>query len=209
VEPGAAVSFQARSRPPTGRGRLRAEWQLSTPLVAFGDPDASGWIDSGVPTTSSPVVSGADALPFSDGRHRWRMRIATGNPFVPWTPWLTDARTTPTLWATATRGAATDVPSAAVVAASTALAYAGPNPFQGSTTVALSLNAPGLVQLDVVDVAGRRVTTLASGLLGAGVHPFRWDGRNAQGRAVAAGVYFVRMQRDGERAALPVTYLRR
>jgi flagellar hook assembly protein FlgD len=50
----------------------------------------------------------------------------------------------------------------------------------------------------VFDVDGRRVRTLVDATLGAGPHEARWDGADASGRAVGAGVYFVRLAAAGQ-----------
>jgi hypothetical protein len=50
----------------------------------------------------------------------------------------------------------------------------------------------GDVQLELFDVTGRNVRTLAAGKLAAGEHT-RWDGQT-QGHDVKAGVYFVRLR---------------
>lgn len=47
--------------------------------------------------------------------------------------------------------------------------------------------------LGVHTVGGRQVRTLAHESLGAGRHVREWDGRDAQGRAVAAGIYLIRL----------------
>jgi hypothetical protein len=72
-----------------------------------------------------------------------------------------------------------------------------PNPFNPSTSIAFELAATGPVVLDVVDVSGRRVTTLVDGVRDAGLHRVRWDGRDAAGRAVASGTYLLRLRADG------------
>jgi dipeptidyl aminopeptidase/acylaminoacyl peptidase len=100
------------------------------------------------------------------------------------------------------RGAAAGAPSAPAAAASGlpavhSLSTGTPNPFRASTTVRFALPAPGRADLVVFDVAGRRVRTLVSGELNAGVHAPVWDGRDDAGRRVAAGVYFVRLKADG------------
>ncbi|NNE43526.1 MAG: T9SS type A sorting domain-containing protein, partial [Gemmatimonadetes bacterium] len=71
-----------------------------------------------------------------------------------------------------------------------------PNPFRGETRLRLSLPASGSAELDVFDVSGRRVRTVWSGPLGPGRHDLQWDGRDAGGRRVAAGVYFYRLRTD-------------
>ncbi len=68
-----------------------------------------------------------------------------------------------------------------------------PNPAGGPTRIAWSIDRGARVELSVFDLAGRRVRTLARGRFGAGSYSARWDGRDAHGRRVASGVYFVRL----------------
>ncbi|MFN0151614.1 MAG: FlgD immunoglobulin-like domain containing protein [bacterium] len=72
-----------------------------------------------------------------------------------------------------------------------------PNPAPGGETrVAFRVPFDGVaIQLDVFDVSGRRVRTLASGASAAGVREVRWDGRDDSGRDVAGGVYLLRFAR--------------
>jgi glucose/arabinose dehydrogenase len=78
------------------------------------------------------------------------------------------------------------------------LAQNYPNPFNPSTTIRFDLPAAGDVELTVYDVLGRRVTDLARGWHEAGAWRATWDGRDAQGRSVAAGVYHYRLRAGGE-----------
>jgi len=71
---------------------------------------------------------------------------------------------------------------------------ASPNPFNPQTTVRFDLARSGFAVLDVYDVNGRHVRTLASGYLTAGEHRATWDGRDDQDRLLAAGVYLVRLR---------------
>jgi flagellar hook assembly protein FlgD len=52
------------------------------------------------------------------------------------------------------------------------------------------------VQLDVYDVAGRHVRTLVRRTVTVGEHRVTWNGRDDAGRAVASGVYLVRLRGD-------------
>jgi hypothetical protein len=61
----------------------------------------------------------------------------------------------------------------------------------------LALEAPAVLQADVVDAAGRLVRRLLEGSRGAGTTSLAWDGRDAQGDVAAAGVYFLRVS-DGK-----------
>ena len=77
------------------------------------------------------------------------------------------------------------------------LASPMPNPFRGRATVRFGLAREGDVQLELFDVSGRSVRTLASGKHAPGTHVSVWDGRDQQGHDVKAGVYFVRLQLPG------------
>jgi hypothetical protein len=68
-----------------------------------------------------------------------------------------------------------------------------PNPFPSRTRVAIELGHSAPIELDVFDVAGRRVVTLASGTHPAGVHSLVWNAGQ-----VPSGVYFLRLQHGGE-----------
>lgn len=69
-----------------------------------------------------------------------------------------------------------------------------PNPFNPATVISFSLAEPGEISLDVFDVLGRRVITLASGPWDAGNHRLIWNGRSDDGERVASGLYFYRLQ---------------
>lgn len=72
----------------------------------------------------------------------------------------------------------------------------GPNPVTGATRVSYALARSGAVSLNVYDATGRRVRNLVSGMLKAGAYMASWDGRDAGGRLVPAGVYYVRLSAD-------------
>lgn len=72
-----------------------------------------------------------------------------------------------------------------------ALTLAGPNPSSTGTTLRFAVPAGGRVQLEVLDLAGRRVRTLADGTFAPGYHTQSWDGRSDSRQRMAAGVYFV------------------
>jgi len=72
-----------------------------------------------------------------------------------------------------------------------------PNPFAASTVIGFELDKARDVRLEVIDVNGRRVSTLSAGLLPEGRHQVQWDGKDAQGRPVADGIYFYRLTAPG------------
>ena len=79
-----------------------------------------------------------------------------------------------------------------------ALGPATPNPARGSVVWQLALPSAARVRADVHDAAGRRVGRIADATLDAGYQPLRWDLRDAGGRQVESGRYYLRV-RVGER----------
>lgn len=77
-----------------------------------------------------------------------------------------------------------------------ALTSIAPNPFNPRTLIRFDVPRTGRVSLRVHDARGRLVRTLAEGVRTAGAHEAVWQGRDDGGAAVAAGVYFVRLD-DG------------
>jgi hypothetical protein len=82
-----------------------------------------------------------------------------------------------------------------------------PNPIQAQTVIRYDLPKSTEVELAVYDVAGRRVRTLADGVMGPGVFAATWDGRDAGGRAVGSGVYFYRLRAGAFEATRKMTRL--
>ncbi len=72
-----------------------------------------------------------------------------------------------------------------------------PNPFSSATRLSFVLPRPGPVDLRVFGVDGREVRTLVHDVRAAGLHSSIWDGRDARGARVPAGVYFLRLEASG------------
>ncbi len=72
----------------------------------------------------------------------------------------------------------------------------GANPSTGPFELSYTLRRAGDISLMVFDASGRTVRTLVAGTAAAGRHSARWDGRDTQGRKLAAGVYFCRLDAD-------------
>jgi hypothetical protein len=73
-----------------------------------------------------------------------------------------------------------------------------PNPFNPDVNIAFNLNVSNDVDVDIYNIRGQKVKTLASGKLSGGAHNLRWDGRDAGGRNVASGIYFARVHTKNE-----------
>ncbi len=76
-----------------------------------------------------------------------------------------------------------------------------PNPARGAVSVSYDLPSSVPVDLSVINPAGRKVATLASGRIGPGRHQVHWNRQDNKGRALPAGVYFVRLA-AGEKTRL-------
>jgi len=68
-----------------------------------------------------------------------------------------------------------------------------PNPFNSSTVLRYALPAPSPVTIDIYDILGRKLLTLADGIQPAGSHQLLWDASE-----VPSGVYFYRLQAGGK-----------
>ncbi len=69
-----------------------------------------------------------------------------------------------------------------------------PNPFNPSTTINYQLPQSAQVELSIFNIVGQKVVTLVSDHQTAGEKTVIWDGRNADGKAVASGIYVYRLQ---------------
>ena len=69
-----------------------------------------------------------------------------------------------------------------------------PNPFNPATVISYQLSVVSDVKLEIYNLLGQKVVTLFEGRREAGMHQVRWDGRDAAGSKVGAGVYFYRLE---------------
>ncbi|NUO78969.1 S8 family serine peptidase [candidate division KSB1 bacterium] len=88
-------------------------------------------------------------------------------------------------------------PSATALPRTFALGQNFPNPFSpkgvASTSINFQLPHAEFVQLEILDVLGRKLRTILAAKHAAGSYSARWDGRDDAGRYVHRGVYFYRL----------------
>ncbi len=91
-----------------------------------------------------------------------------------------------------------------------ALLPAVPNPFNPETVLRYTLPAGGehTVSLEVRDVRGRLTKSLVDATQPGGTWQIRWDGTDATGARVAAGVYLVVLEVNGDRTSRKVILLK-
>jgi FlgD Ig-like domain len=92
---------------------------------------------------------------------------------------------------------ATGVPPGPALPTTTRLYPPYPNPVVQGTTVHVDLARESDLELDIHDVAGRRVAALARGTFGPGRYGVPWNGRGESGATLGPGLYFVRLSIAG------------
>jgi len=82
------------------------------------------------------------------------------------------------------------------------LGQAWPNPFQpadqGELRFSLELRASRKLKAEIFDVSGRRVALLHEGWSLPGTRELVWNGRDDEGRDMASGVYFLRLDAEDQ-----------
>lgn len=84
------------------------------------------------------------------------------------------------------------------LAGQTGLYGCSPNPFITSAQISFHLRdeAVSKVSLQIYDVSGRLVRTLAQGHFDSGTHMVEWDGLDEGGKPVPSSLYFCRLRTD-------------
>jgi len=68
-----------------------------------------------------------------------------------------------------------------------------PNPFNAATAIVFELEEPAEIELNIYDLLGNKVTTLADKYLKPGNYSMIWDGRDVEGYSVESGIYFYKL----------------
>jgi len=88
------------------------------------------------------------------------------------------------------------------------LAQNYPNPFNNRTDISFTIPATSTIELEIYDIAGRKVKSLYSGSIEAGVHKLIWDGDSDSGNEVSSGVYFYRLKSGAKILVKKMTLLK-
>ncbi|HEX7079140.1 MAG TPA: hypothetical protein VF363_12025 [Candidatus Eisenbacteria bacterium] len=185
--------------------RRQGNWSLWMQRFAGGVPDASGAV------RVDEDLTGADQLDPSAGVD------ASGRILVIWS----DARSTSSgtdILGRVFEGAPTaadDPPPAPeppppVPPRALRVGPARPNPFSSVTAAPVEVPVGGerRVRATIWNVHGARVASLYDAPAPGGRITLRWDGRGADGRPVASGVYWLRIESGGESRATRIVHLR-
>jgi hypothetical protein len=157
---------------------------LATCRILVPDPASQVAVELG--PVSSPTIPGLMSWIPADGSEEPRVMLPFTN--VPEVAWFNlDAPPDPS-----------PVPEPRVVEPFARLVGSAPNPFNPSTEIRFETVRPGDARVAVYDLQGRRVRLLVDEYRPAGPNTAAWDGRDASGRTVASGAYYVRLEtRDG------------
>lgn len=68
-----------------------------------------------------------------------------------------------------------------------------PNPFSESTTVNYELKEPSKTTLEIYNIKGQKINTLANCFTKAGKYSITWDSTDNNGNRVASGIYYFKM----------------
>ena len=83
-----------------------------------------------------------------------------------------------------------------------------PNPFNPSTTIPFNITQAGNVTLNVYDMSGSLVKTLASDYKESGSYKVIWNGLNNDGQQVASGQYILKMSAPNYSNTLQMTFIK-
>ncbi len=206
---------------PSATGTIQNDDDVIAPTVTVTAPNGGEtWVTgSSVNITwtagDDVAVSGVDLLLSRDGGANYSEVLATGLANSGTYAWTVGGPATTTAFVKAVAhdagcNSAADtsdaaftisVPSTGVTSTGAVTEFAlgsiRPNPTPSAAQIEYMLPREASVRLSVVDVQGREVALLASGLLNPGRYTATWSGNTARGPA-ARGVYFVRYQAGGK-----------
>lgn len=83
-----------------------------------------------------------------------------------------------------------------------------PNPFNPRTELRFELEGAAAVELELFDLAGRRVRVWARRWYSEGTHAVLFDGRDSEGRDLASGIYLLQLRAGDDRSARRIALVR-
>ncbi|MDH4036948.1 MAG: T9SS type A sorting domain-containing protein [Candidatus Krumholzibacteria bacterium] len=192
----------AADNPQDQGGAVLVQWNASqldarpntriTSYTVYRAPAGTGsWVPAGSqPARYSPSYSLLLTTPEDNTPYDWRVRALTSNLNVFWESEVVTAASSAPVASGITPPALSRLTLGANV----------PNPFGASTALRVGLPVAGTANVDVFDVAGRRVAARRVDGLNAGWNTIDFDGRDDDGRRLASGVYIVRVRAAGQTA---------
>jgi len=72
-----------------------------------------------------------------------------------------------------------------------------PNPFNSNTTISFNLPKATHASLDIYNLKGQKICTLANDNFSKGEHSLKWNGRTDDGKSVPCGMYLYKLKGNG------------
>jgi len=83
-----------------------------------------------------------------------------------------------------------------------------PNPFSRETNIGFTIDKPGMASCRIYNTRGQIIKTIVNGKLTKGYQTYMWDGRDESNRQAANGIYFLKVETDGNYAVHKMLKLR-
>ena len=83
-----------------------------------------------------------------------------------------------------------------------------PNPFNPTTTIQFQIPTSSNVKLEIYNVMGQKVKTLADSYHIAGTYSYEWNATDNNNQTVASGIYFYRLSNDTQYKSQKMTLLK-
>jgi len=68
-----------------------------------------------------------------------------------------------------------------------------PNPFNPSTTIQFEIPKPSWINLEIFNISGQKITTLAEGHYETGRYEIQWNGKDQNNQQLSSGVYYYKL----------------
>ncbi|MFT5314553.1 MAG: subtilisin family serine protease [Candidatus Krumholzibacteriia bacterium] len=170
--------------------------------VVQAEPQLPQWVsaspasDRVYPTSVRDLSLSLDAQVLSSGTHHADLVISSNDPAHP------DTSVSIVFTVSGVSAVGGDSPR------SLTLAGAVPNPFNPATNIHFSLPVAAHTSLRVYDISGRLIRTLVNRQMDSGAYSEHWNGRDEKGKAVASGIYFIRVTAAEETSIKAMTLVR-
>jgi len=86
--------------------------------------------------------------------------------------------------------------------------YIAPNPFNPSLIISVELAVDAHLRIEILDISGRMIRTIADDMRKNGTYRFVWNGKDDSSKPMPSGIYFVKMTTPQNAISKKATLLR-
>lgn len=83
-----------------------------------------------------------------------------------------------------------------------------PNPFRAGTSISFSVPEFSYVLIEINSTVGKKVAVIADDFYPAGDYSIKWNGKDASGEEVLAGIYFCSMTAEDYQETRKMAYIK-